>query len=211
MQVLAPCLPSLVLLSIKSPRVFLVSPNSWRQPYTASPGRGETEILRLFCGSALLTYNFNNWSYTASRNANGHTHSHFLFWMGPLPRRFGGSVFSSQKCAKPHGQTVLDTQPEASTQALLHELPWNGFPPNWWTRLAALWSPSVLSSPFTCVGPDFINRCSSHHTSSHGIMEFIQYFFLCDFGLLTLLPRLLLHLMLEKEIEILIKMRTRLF
>lgn len=153
-------------------------------------------ILRPFCGSDLLTSSFNSWSwsYTASLNANSHAHSHFLFRVGPVPRRFGGLVFSSQNCAKPHSQTVIDTQPEASTQAFLHVLPWNGFPPNWWTRLAALWSPSVLSSPFTCVGPDFINRCSSHHTSCHGIVDFIQYFFPYSSWLLTFLLCLLFQL-----------------
>lgn len=153
-------------------------------------------ILRPFCGSDLLTSSFNSWSwsYTASLNADGHAHSYFLFRVGPMPRRFGGLVSSSQNCAKPQSQTVIDTQPKASTQAFLPALPWNGFPPKWWTRLAALWSPSVLSSPFTCVGPDLINRCSSHYTSCYGIMDFIQYFFPYCAWLLTFLLRLLLQL-----------------
>lgn len=87
-----------------------------------------------------------------------------------------GLRFSSQNCKTPN---LTAAQPGTSTQAFLCVLPLNGFLTNPWTRLAALWPPSGISSPFTSRGPDFIiNGCSSHHTSCCGIVDFSQYFFL---------------------------------
>lgn len=117
MQLLAPCLPSLALLSTESWWNFLVSPNSWKQPHNVT-GRGETK--QSLDVSVALTY----WCTILITEVEVkqllrmqtalHTVTFYSEW-GLCP----GSLGAQLVLRTVQNPTHTDTEPEASTQAFL--------------------------------------------------------------------------------------------